>query len=128
MIDLLNSSVMIVDDEPDNIGVVALVFQFNHITVRGATSGLECLKLLEEEAPSLFLIDIQMPEMSGYELLQRIRENPAWNHIPIIALTAHARPEDRKHIMEAGFTGYISKPVTVTTFMDELNSILMKVM
>jgi len=116
--------VIIVDDEQDNIGVVELVLQFNDANVRSATSGPACLRLLEEAVPTFLLVDIQMPEMSGYQLLEKIRANPEWRSIPVIALTAHARPEDQDEILAAGFDGYISKPVTVMTLADELMSIL----
>ncbi|MCC6617316.1 MAG: response regulator [Anaerolineae bacterium] len=128
MLQISDWDVIVVDDEQDNIGVVELVLQFNDARVRSATSGPACLQLLEESAPTFLLVDIQMPEMSGYQLLQKIRANPAWNGIPVIALTAHARPEDQDEILSAGFDGYISKPVTVMTLVDELMSILAGVM
>ncbi len=124
MSEISDWDVIVVDDEPDNIGVVELVLQFNDATVRSATSGPECLRLMEESAPTFLLVDIQMPEMSGYQLLEKIRAHSEWRDIPVIALTAHARPEDQDEIMAAGFDGYISKPVTVMTLVDELVSIL----
>jgi two-component system, cell cycle response regulator DivK len=116
--------VIVVDDERDNIGVVELVLGFNNATVRSASSGSECLRLLENAVPTFMLVDIQMPEMSGYQLLEKIRANAAWRELPVIALTAHARPDDQEEILSAGFTGYISKPITVMTFVDEIKSIL----
>ncbi|MCL4250319.1 MAG: response regulator [Anaerolineae bacterium] len=124
MAEISNWDVIIVDDEQDNIGVVELVLNFNNATVRSASSGPACLQLLEEAVPTFLLVDIQMPGMSGYQLLDRIRENPQWREIPVIALTAHARPEDQEQILAAGFDGYISKPVSVMTLADELISIL----
>jgi two-component system cell cycle response regulator DivK len=116
--------VVVVDDERDNIGVVELVLGFNGATVRSASSGAEGLRLLENAVPTFVLVDIQMPEMSGYQLLEKIRANTAWRELPLIALTAHARPDDQEEILSAGFTGYISKPITVLTFVDEIKSIL----
>jgi CheY-like chemotaxis protein len=116
--------VIVVDDEKDNIGVVELVLQFNNARVRSAASGQECLKLLDETPPTFLLIDIQMPEMSGYQLLEMIHQNPAWQGIPSIALTAHARSEDRQQILAAGFDGYISKPISVMSLIDDITQIL----
>lgn len=118
--------VIVVDDEKDNIGVVELVLGFNNATVRSASSGMEGLRLLESTLPTFILVDIQMPEMSGYQVLETIRANDAWKDLPVIALTAHARSEDQEEILSAGFTGYISKPITVMTFVDEIKSILAK--
>lgn len=124
MIEVSEWDVVVVDDEGDNLGVVELVLSFNQVTVRSATSGVEGLRLLETATPTFVLVDIQMPEMSGYQVLEKIRANAAWKELPVIALTAHARAEDQEEILSAGFTGYISKPITVMTFVDEIQSIL----
>lgn len=126
MVDMSNWNAILIDDEPDNIGVIELVFNFNNVRVRSATSAQEGLRLLEEEKPSFMLVDIQMPVMSGFQLLEKIRANDDWKDIPVIAVTAYARPEDERRIMEAGFEGYISKPIKVVTLMDEIAKFLVK--
>jgi len=113
--------VVIADDEPDNVGVLELVLQFHGAQVRVASSGQECLALLEQRIPSVVLVDIQMPVMSGFELLERIRQRDIWRDLPVIAITAHVRQEDQEQIMAAGFDGYIGKPVNVVTLIDEIN-------
>lgn len=124
MVDYSNWNVIIVDDEQDNVGVMQMVFEFNDIKVRAAYSGAECLSLLDQEIPSVLFVDIQMPEMSGYELLERIRQKERWRSIPVIAVTAHARSEDEEEIMRAGFNGYIGKPINVMSLMDQISQIL----
>jgi len=126
MSDVSNWDVIIVDDEPDNIGVVKLVLEFHNATVRVAESGKECLTLMKQQMPSLLLMDIQMPEMSGYDLLDHIRANTDWKHIPIIAVTAFAMTEDWRQIIGAGFDGHIPKPLNVGTLIDEIQEILEK--
>lgn len=126
MPDLSHWNVIVVDDEPDNIGVIELVLQFNSAKVQTAGSGPECLKLLESEIPSMLLIDVQMPVMSGYELLEIIRQDNRLSDVPVIAITAHAMSGDAERIAEAGFDGYIPKPVNVMSLVDELNTILEK--
>jgi len=116
--------VFIVDDEPSNVGVLELVLDFHNATTRLATSGRECLELMNEELPSFLLVDIQMPEMTGYELLEKLRENEHWRDIPVIAVTAHAMSGDQTRIIQAGFNGYIPKPVNVTSLIDDLRNIL----
>ncbi len=116
--------VIIVDDEPDNLGVLEIVMGFNGVQYRAAQSGDECLRLLAERPPAFLLVDIQMPGMSGFELLERVRAVPAWQHIPAIAVTAFAKSEDEERIMAAGFDGYISKPVDVLTLIDEISRFL----
>jgi len=124
MADVSDWNVLIVDDEPDNRGVVELVFQFYNAKVRTAASGEECLRLLEQERPTLLLIDIQMPGMDGYELFKKVRENPGWKDVRIVAVTAYAKSEDREQIMAAGFDGYIGKPISVVSLVDELNQVV----
>lgn len=122
--DLSNWNVLVVDDEPDNIGVIELVMSFHKARVRTAESALKCLELMAQESPSLLLMDIQMPGMSGFELLKKIRECEQWKHIPVIAVTAHAMIGDHERILSAGFDGYVPKPISPMTFVDELQAIL----
>ena len=124
MSDPSNWRVLIVDDDPDNVGVLELVLGFHNAATRIAASGMECLDMLREEIPTLLLVDIQMPGMTGYELLEQIRANAAWSDLPVVAVTAHAMRGDADRIMRAGFDGYISKPVDVASLIDDLNSIL----
>ena len=121
---LSNWKVLIVDDEPDNIGVVKLVMEFHDMTVWAASSGQECLDLLEKHTPTLMLVDIQMPEMSGVELLAKIKECADWRSIPVIAVTAYSMQGDRERLMGAGFDGYISKPINAMTLVDDLVGIM----
>jgi CheY-like chemotaxis protein len=118
-------NVIVVDDEPDNVGVIDLVLSFHSAKTRLASSGLECLRLMENEKPNLLLIDIQMPEMDGMELLNRIRLNQQWQMIPAIAVTARVMPGDRQNILDAGFNGYIPKPINAVSFVDEIKALVM---
>lgn len=117
-------NVVIVDDEPDNIGVVELVLDFHGAKSRIASSGVACLQLLEDEIPNLLLIDIQMPDMDGIELLTRIRNNELWCHIPAVAVTARVMEGDRQNILNSGFDGYVPKPLNAMSFVDEVKAIL----
>ena len=124
MHDLSHWDVIVVDDEPDNLGVVELVLDFNNAVVRTASSGMMCIKLMEQQTPTLLLVDIQMPEMSGVDLLHIIRERPRWHDIPTIAVTAHAMMGDYERYIGAGFDGYIAKPINAMTLVEELLTIL----
>ncbi len=124
MHELSDWRVLVVDDEPDNLGVIELVLRFYKAGVRTAASGAECLRLMEAEVPTLLLVDIQMPEMSGLELLEKIRENANWRDIPVVAVTAHAMQGDSDRFTKAGFDGYIPKPISPMTFVNELKPIV----
>lgn len=122
--DIVNWHIMIVDDESDNIGVIKLVFDFNDIDYSTALSGKECLEMIEEVTPDLMLIDIQMPEMTGFELLERLRLRPEFKDTPMIAITAHAMSGDAERISSEGFTGYLAKPISVMTLLDDIKDII----
>lgn len=124
MHDLSGWIVFVVDDEPDNIGVVELVLDYHNASVRSALSGQQCLAALRNEIPSLLMLDIQMPDMSGFDLLEKIRENPAWRDIPAVAITAHVMAGDQERILAAGFDGYIPKPINALTLVDEIMAII----
>ena len=117
-------NVLIEDDEPDNVGVLELVFDFHNATTRIAASGAQCLKMLDEELPTFVLVDIQMPEMSGFDLLKIMRSNRLWQRLPVIAVTAHATSDAQNDILQAGFDGYLCKPIDVTSLIDDLCAIL----
>jgi two-component system cell cycle response regulator DivK len=117
-------TVLIVDDEPDNIEVVKLVMEFYDMTVLTAASARECLTLLENSSPTVLLVDIQMPDISGIQLLEMIREHAEWRALPIIAMTAYSMEGDRERMMRAGFDGYIGKPINAMTLVDDVGAIL----
>jgi len=124
MHDLSGWNVLVVDDEPDNVGVIELVLSYHNASVRTAASGMECLKLMAQESPNLLLVDIQMPQMSGLELLAKIREHENWRQIPIVAVTAHAMLGDSERFASAGFDGYIPKPISTMNLVNELQPIV----
>src|SRR5579859_6130471 len=85
------------DDEPDTIEIMEILCTHHNIQLRTASSGPQCLELLTDQIPDLLLLDIQMPDMSGWEVLKLVREdpNPTLNQMPVVAMTAHAVAGDR---------------------------------
>jgi CheY-like chemotaxis protein len=122
--EIANWVVLIVDDEPDNLGVPEQLFKFYGADVHMATNGLEGLKNLEKITPTFILLDLSMPEMDGWEMLKRVRADPKTEDIPVLALTAHAMVGDKERALEAGFDSYISKPFMFDTFLDEIQRAL----
>jgi CheY-like chemotaxis protein len=113
-------SVLIVDDEPDNVEIVTLFLEFLGATVRSADNGMTGLEVLQSFRPNLILLDLSMPRMDGWEMLRRIRQNPDLHEIWVIALTAHAMYGDRERVQMAGFNGYLTKPVDLPTLLVDL--------
>src|SRR5258708_7471320 len=112
MKDVSSWDVVFIDDEPDNVGVIDFVFQFHDVKMRSADNGLAGIDLLRTQKPTFLLLDIQMPKLSGYDVLKIIREDAALKDLPVIAVTAHAMKNDRERALAAGFNGYITKPIS----------------
>jgi two-component system, cell cycle response regulator DivK len=112
--------VLIVDDEPDNLAVAKKVLAYSGAEVHTAANGLDGLAQLASLQPTFILLDLSMPEMDGWEMFKQVRSDPQTEHIPVIALTAHAMSGDRERVLEAGFDGYIAKPFRLSTFMSEV--------
>jgi two-component system, cell cycle response regulator DivK len=124
MSDLSAWNVLIVDDEVHNSGVLEYVLKFHDAKVRIADSGAECLRMIEKEHPTLILLDLSMPKMSGWEVLKVIRDDDALKHIPVITITAQVMAGDRERALEAGFDGYIPKPISVSSIVKTIQEIL----
>jgi CheY-like chemotaxis protein len=116
--------VLVVDDEHDNLGVVEKILTFYGAKVHIAMNGLEGLAILDTLIPTFILLDLSMPGMDGWETFKKIRANSLLTLVPVIALTAHAMPADEIKVLEAGFNGYIPKPLRLDTFLGKIQSIL----
>jgi CheY-like chemotaxis protein len=116
--------VLIVDDEPDNVGVAQKVLSFNGADVHVARNGIEGLNILNSIDPTFILLDLSMPEMDGWEMFELVRANERLSSVPVIALTAHAMSGDREKIIGAGFDGYIAKPFRIDSFLHDIQEAL----
>lgn len=108
---LTGMRVLAVDDEPDSLSLLQFILEDAGAEVLTASNGLVALELLPQFNPNLIVSDISMPEMSGHELLQKIRTLHPNLQIPAIALTAYASSSDKEYALRLGFEQYFSKPV-----------------
>jgi CheY-like chemotaxis protein len=108
---LAGLKVLVVDDEPDARQLLRRALADCQAQVAIASSAAEALALIEKIQPDVIVCDIGMPEQDGYDLIHRVRANPATKDIPAAALTAFARAEDRKRSLLAGFQTHVAKPV-----------------
>jgi HAMP domain-containing protein/CheY-like chemotaxis protein/signal transduction histidine kinase len=120
-VDLVNQTVLLVDDDARNIFALSSVLERRGMKVLTATTGLEAVSIVESEPDvAIVLMDIMMPGMDGYETMQVIRTNPAFRRLPIIALTAKAMKGDREKCLEAGASDYLAKPVNTEQLLSAL--------
>ena len=110
---MLGERVLIVEDNEKNMKLVRDVLQATGYRTLEATTGEEAVQLALSQAPALVLMDVQLPGIDGVEALERLRQNVRTASIPVLALTAQAMSGDRERFLEAGFDGYLAKPVDV---------------
>jgi hypothetical protein len=119
--DLLGKAVLVVDDDVRNIFALSSVLERRGMKVLTASTGSEAIQTLETTPDiSMVLMDIMMPEMDGYQTMQKIRENPGLRRLPIVALTAKAMKGDREKCFEAGASDYLAKPVNTEQLLSAL--------
>jgi two-component system sensor histidine kinase/response regulator len=107
----VTARILVVEDNYVNQKVVTAVLGKRGFAVELANDGREALAKLESAEFDLVLMDVQMPVLDGLEATRLIRQNERWKSLPIVAMTAHAMNGDRERCLEAGMTGYVSKPV-----------------
>jgi len=114
------SLVLIIEDNEQNLYLEKYLLEKNGYNVEFAKDGMEALCKLEKIFPDLILLDIQLPNMDGYEVAKRIRNFEKHINTPIVAVTSYAMPGDREKALEAGCNGYIEKPINPDTFIMEI--------
>jgi PAS domain S-box-containing protein len=121
----LSFDVLYIEDNPSNVELMA-AFLAPHAQVRllTAATGDAGLAMIGERRPDIVLLDIHLPGMDGYQVLQRLRADPALRDIPVIALSADAMPHDVQRGLAAGFDRYIAKPVDLNELLDALQALV----
>lgn len=119
--------VMVVDDEPDSLEIAKRLLQMAGADVITAGGGQEALDIVRSARPQLIISDLSMPEVDGWTLLQRLKEERDTLEIPVIALTAHTMPGDRERAIVAGFHNHISKPLDPRRFISQLMHIVVDI-
>lgn len=109
------AKILVVEDSPDNMKLFRTLLTLKGHEVTGLSGGDELLDTIARIAPELVLMDIQLPGKDGFTLLSEIRQSP-YGELRVLALTAHAMSGDRERAMQAGFDGYITKPIDIRAF------------
>jgi len=113
--------ILVVDDKPEMILLVQKVLKHLGYEVIGAMTGEEAIGTAEIELPDVILMDVRLPGgIDGLEATRRIKAMPHLAHIPILAVTASIRPEDELQALDAGCSGFISKPIDINEFPEQV--------
>ncbi|KKB78070.1 chemotaxis protein CheY [Devosia soli] len=116
----MSKTVMIVEDNELNMKLFNDLLESRGYRVIQTRNGLEALDLARAHMPDLILMDIQLPEVSGLVVTKWLKDDDQLAHIPVIAVTAFAMKGDEERILQGGCEGYISKPISVSHFLETI--------
>ena len=118
------AKILVVDDTPKNVKLLADILTARGYNVVTAASGAEALSQVEAERPDLVLLDVVMPEMSGYEVCRKLRSNPATELLPVVMVTALDPGEERVKGIEAGADDFLTKPINQAELLARVKSLI----
>ena len=118
----MKPTVLYIEDHPDNMTLVRRILQKDHYTLIEAKTGLLGLSIAESQDLDLILLDINLPDIDGYEIARRLRASArvASARTPIIAVTANAMRGDEQKVLNAGCDLYLSKPINIQELLDKI--------
>ena len=120
----MGKKILIADDEPNIVVSLEFLMKQKGYVVKVANTGEDALAAIGEFGPDLILLDVMMPHMSGYDLCQRVRENPAWQAIKIIMLSAKGRDIEVTKGMAVGADAYVTKPFSTKDLIAKVQELL----
>lgn len=120
----MSHKILVADDNTASRELIREVLEMSGYEVVEATDGREAVSRARENPPDLLLVDIQMPRLDGYGVIHELRNDPRLSGLRVIALTAFAMQGDRERALQAGFDGYITKPVDIAQLRQELKKLL----
>ena len=118
------SKILLVEDNEMNRDMLSRRLQRKGYEVVIAVDGQSGVEMAQTEAPDLVLMDMSLPVLDGWEATRRLKSSDATQHIPIIALTAHAMSSDRERALEAGCDDYDTKPIELPRLLDKIEALL----
>ena len=112
--------VLVIEDNEDNMELITFILESNGYKTLKAETGRQGFELTLQERPDFIILDIQLPDILGTEVLRMIRESEVGDSIPIISMTSYAMAGDREKLLAAGCDGYIEKPIDPLSVMDQI--------
>jgi two-component system cell cycle response regulator DivK len=118
----MKKTVLIVEDNELNMKLFNDLLEAHGYDTVQTKSGVEAVSLARQHMPQLILMDIQLPEVSGLQVTQWLKDDPALAHIPVVAITAFAMKGDEEKIRQGGCEAYLSKPISVVKFLETVRN------
>jgi CheY-like chemotaxis protein len=120
----MNLKILLVEDNDNNRYLAQFLLERAGFAVTSVENGRVALDKARHDKPDLVVMDIQMPEMDGYETARRFKADPSLKEIPLVGVSSFAMPGDRATALKIGFAGYIEKPINPETFAKEVTEFL----
>jgi len=120
----MEKKVLIIEDNELNMYMLTYLLESENYKIIQAFNGTTGITAAINNKPDIILLDIQLPEMDGYTVAVKLKENEELKNIPIIAVTSYAMPGDKEKAIESGAIGYIEKPINPDTFISQMESFL----
>ena len=120
----MSTKILIADDEPNIVAAIEFLLKQRGHDVYTAADGAEALSIVERIVPDLVLLDVMMPQASGYEVCQNIRRRPEWRHIKVIMLSAKGRDSEVVRGLTLGADFYVTKPFSTRDLMSRIEGLL----
>jgi len=116
----MSKTILIVEDNELNMRLFTDLLEAHGYDTLQSLDGKDTIDIARDKKPNLIVMDIQLPGKSGIEITKELKADEDLKHIPVIAVTAFAMKGDEERIMEAGFSSYVAKPVSVPSFLDNV--------
>lgn len=116
--------ILVIEDNSSSMYLMQFLLRAQGYRVLEASDGLAGIQIACRELPDLIVLDIQLPEIDGYEVARRLKTYPETAAIPIVAVTSYAMVGDRERAMEAGCLGYLEKPIDPNSFVGQIERFL----
>lgn len=116
--------VLVIEDNENNLELITFILKSNGYETISAETGKLGFELALQEQPDFIILDIQLPDILGTEVLQMIRANESVASIPVIAMTSYAMADDRERLLDAGCNGYIEKPIDPLVVIEQIEKVV----
>lgn len=118
------TTALVIEDHPDNMTLICDILVLNGYATLQATTGMQGYELAQEKQPDFIILDIQLPDINGYQVLENIRSNDQTRNIPVVAMTSYAMAGEKNRLLNAGCDGYVEKPIDPGRVMQQILQVI----
>jgi len=114
------TTALIIEDHPDNMILICDILAWHGYATLQATTGMQGYEMAQTRQPDFIILDIQLPDINGYQVLEKIRSNDQTRKIPVVAMTSYAMAGEKAKLLNAGCDGYVEKPIDPSRVMQQI--------